>query len=84
LLKAEVEMPLRSSKVLLVWTGTSFGSDMMLVGGEQTYDTSPSPKNTVCVCTYHSARHVDAKLFPEIEEKAAAFVQLEDPDIGVR
>jgi hypothetical protein len=32
LLNAEVEIPLRSSNVLLVWTGMSFGSDMLLVG----------------------------------------------------
>jgi hypothetical protein len=31
LLKAEVEIPLRSSNVLLVWTASDFRSDMLLV-----------------------------------------------------
>jgi hypothetical protein len=31
LLKAEVEMPLRSSNVLLLWTASDFRSDMLLV-----------------------------------------------------
>jgi hypothetical protein len=30
LLKADVDMPLRSSKVLLVWTGTACWADMTL------------------------------------------------------